>query len=431
MEKTFLVTEEQQQILYEVTNQVHKEMFEAICTHNDKRFYEIIARAGYQCNDVDAICIMRLGTPQMQETYWRKHTKFSLLTEMEMFLHADADFVEEILHDWPMETELFKVILKRDNIKIIATAINFCIFDDNDEILAILQERNRPLELALYYNIDPDSAPEDFWLQEENIKLLENNLELFNDISLKILSAIIDKPELRKTLLQKEMFLETSVNVLAALHQAQATEEEILLLVKDFKPSINDFGKLHQYNKELFELVVKNCEIDWDVLWDCQEKQIFVPEIAELRLTTEDVSEKMFNNPNGADLVWVLKNKNLWSDNYLSFVHEYPELLSELRRYLNFNKKADKSLLDKINIWRLKDFDCAKAYIEKFGINKDDEHYLEHFNNRKEREELVCLVYDKCGLHSKDGKRLWLRYCKYNPNDKRVTFVDRLKAYFC
>lgn len=431
METTFLVTEKQQQILYEVTNQVHKEMFEAICTHNDKRFYEIIARVGYQCNDVDAICVMRLGTAQMQDTYWRKHAKFSLLAEMEMFLYADADFVEEILYDWPMETELFKVILKRDDIKIIAKAINFCIFGDNDEILAILQERNRPLELALYYNVDPDSAPRDFWLQEENIKLLENNLELFNNILLNVLSAIIDKPELRKTVLQKEMFSETSVNVLAALHHAQATEEEMLPLVKGFKPSINDFYKLHQYNKELFELVVKNCEFDWNMLWDYQEKQIFVSEIAKLRLTPADVTEKMFDNPNGADLVWVLKNKGLWNNNYLSFVHKYPSLLSELKRYLEFNQEADKSLLDDINIWKLNDFDCTKAYIERFGISKENEHYIEQFNKRKEREELVCLVYDKCGLRSKVGKRLWLQYCKHNPDDKRVTFVDRLKAYFC
>ena len=431
MEKTFLLTEEQQQNLYEVTKQVHGEMFEAICTHNDKRFYEIIASAGYKCNNVDAICVMRWGTPQMQDTYWRKHTRFSGQAEVEMFLHADAEFVESILDNWLLETENFKAILKRDDIKIIAAAINFAIFGDDEKILTLLQERSRPLELALYYNRDPDCTPTGFWLQDENVKLLENNLELFNDIAPNILSAIIDKPELRKKVLQKKMFLEPSAHILIALHQAKTTEEEIRLLLNDFNPSISDFDRLYQYSNELFELVVKNCEIYWDMLWECKEKLVFISKIAELRLTAENVSEAMFDNPNGADLVWVLKEKALWNKEYLCLANKYPALLYELRRYLQFNKEVDKAFLDNINIWKLKDFTCAKAYIEKFGIDIDDEHYIEYFNNKAEREALLCLIYDKCGLRSQAGKRLWLQYCKHNPKDKRIKFIDYIKAYFC
>jgi len=431
MEKTFFVTEEQKQILYEATHLVHGEMFAAICAHDNSRFDNIIKSALYQCNDVDAICVMRLGTPHMQKTYWKNHSKFTLQAEKEMFLHADSEFVQSILDNWPLELEIFKAILERGDIKIIADAINFCTFDDADTFLAILKERNRPLELALYYNTDPDSTPEGFWMQEENIKLLENNLELFSGIAPNIFQAIIDRIELRQRILYEDMLYETSTSLLVASYQAQVQKEEIKLLAKAFNPSMSDFNKLYQHSKELFELVVKNCEISWEALWNCQEKSVVISEIAKLRLTEHDVSEKMFDNPNGAELVWILKNKELWNNNYLSFVHKYPSLLSELRRYLEFNQEADKSLLDDINIWKLNDFDCTKAYIERFGISKENEHYIEQFNKRKEREELVCLVYDKCGFRSKAGKRLWRQYCKYNPNDKRVSFIDRIKAYFC
>ena len=260
---------------------------------------------------------------------------------------------------------------------------------------------------------------------------MEGIFKKVKDISPNTFLAIINKPELRKNILEQKMLSRTSANVLIALYQAKATEEEIRLLAQDFSPSIRDFYALHQSSKELFELIVKNCKIDWNMLWDYPLKQPFVVEIAELRLSEADVTRKMFDNPNGADLVWVLKNKNLWHENYLYFVHKYPALLSELKRYIQFNKATDKLLLDRINIWKLKDFNCAKAYIEKFGIDKDDEQFLELFINPKERDTLLCLAYDKCGLRSKKGKHLWLQYCKYNPDDMRVTFVDKLKAYFC
>ena len=112
-----------------------------------------------------------------------------------------------------------------------------------------------------------------------------------------------------------------------ALHQAKTTEEEIRLLLNDVNPSISDFDRLYQYSNELFELVVKNCEIYWDMLWECKEKLVFISKIAELRLTAENVSEAMFDNPNGADLVWVLKEKALWNKEYLCLAKKYPALL--------------------------------------------------------------------------------------------------------
>ncbi|MBQ8437069.1 MAG: hypothetical protein IJX20_05420, partial [Alphaproteobacteria bacterium] len=190
MEKEILSLEQKEFLLNKMW-QDSKEFCEAVVSLDTEKVVEFLKGeiTDWNLNTADAIFLMRYGNIEMKSVYLEKFTPSYEVVEHIINCEKDQKIATEAfvqyLKNNIISIQMFEKFLDIFDIIKVLPILSEDDFEDVDcqQVHSILQKRDKPLELALFYAYNSNLTPDGFWNNPKNSDVIIKNPSCFRGIS--------------------------------------------------------------------------------------------------------------------------------------------------------------------------------------------------------------------------------------------------------
>ncbi len=432
---------EQREFLLSKMWQDSKEFCEAIVSHDTDKVVQYLSNKeddtwGLYC--AEAMFLMRYGNIEMKSAYLEKFTPSHDVVEYVINFEKDPKIATkafvQYLNDNIISIQMFEKCLDICDVTKIIPILSEDDFENDDwqQVQSILQKRDNPLELALFYTYNSNLTPDGFWNNPKNSDVIIKNPSCFRGISKETLLYLLPHTAVCRALPKIVAWSEFDADMAIVMFTKGAYSVDEILAYCKINFSIADLEKLYDFDVNLFNAIVKVMQVSWHDLFINKIRSEVLEIILDTRLNDTVAAaydSHIIRHPHVNVILKVVARKKLWNNDIIrrTIYKQHNEFV--LLWLQNLNSVNNTLESNESNIIKYCNYECIEYMIDKFGLqDKNNEMYFSEIKLREAREKAIQLYHDKYGFKSKEGKKLWKELKKEHA--PKLSIWQKLKKSF-
>jgi len=439
MENKILSLEQREFLLSKMWEDT-KEFCEAIVSNNTDKVVHYLGNEadndwGLYC--AEAIFLMRYGNIEMKSAYLEKFTPSRDVVEYVISFEKDQNIATkafvQYLKNNIISIQMFEKCLDICDVTKVIPILSEDDFENDDwqQVHSILQKRDNPLELALFYTYNSDLTPDGFWKNPENSDVIINNPSCFCGISKETLLYLLPHTAVCKALPKIVASQFDADMAIVMFTKGAYSVDDILAYCKTLFCTA-DLEKLYDCDVNLFNAIVKVMQVSWHDVFINKIRSEVLEIILDTRLNDTPAAayvSHIIRHPHVNVILKVVARKKLWNNDIIRRIIYKQHNEFVLLWLQNLNSVNNTLELNESNIIQYCNYECIEYMIDKFGLqDKENEKYFAELKLRETREKAIQLYHDKYGFKSKEGKKLWIEFKKEHA--PKLSIWQRIKKSF-